>query len=305
MPSQPLHGLNLNSLVALDALLKETNVTRAARRVGITQPAMSQTLSRLREQFDDPLLVRRGRVMVRSPRADAMLGPLNEALEAVEQAVQIGMRFDPATTTRVFRVAMTDLHVSLALPRLLAAIQTNAPGARLEAHQMSLKGLDDRLSSGAIDLAVGFAMGQTEQLHIEPILEDEYVCLVRKGHRLARRKRLRITDYADHHHVANTPVSFVPAAMSGQVYGFGARQGVRASLPYLLAMPAVVRSTDFVATVPSRLLDAPIDLSGLVVLDAPEELPPVVHSLFWHTRFDRDPAHAWLREQVRAHVRDE
>ena len=102
MESARLTNLNLNLLVALDALLSERNVTHAARRVGITQPAMSQTLARLRELFADPLLVRRGRSMVLTPRAEAMLVPLSDALLSVERAVQLGMGFDVATSTRIF-----------------------------------------------------------------------------------------------------------------------------------------------------------------------------------------------------------
>jgi DNA-binding transcriptional LysR family regulator len=296
MTTPLLHGLNLNSLVALDALLTERNVTRAARRTGITQPAMSQTLARLRELFDDPLLVRSGRGLKRTPRAEAMLEPLADALQAVERAVQLGLKFDPATSRRIFRVAMTDLHLALTLPSLLRTIETQAPGVRLEAEPLSLPDLMARITDGEIDVALGFLLRAPERIHSETLFTDDFVCLVRHGHPLARRKRVSIADYARHHHLANTPVRFVPQAMSDRAYGFTSREGIRASLPYLLTVPAIVRSTDLVATVPRRVLDAPIDFDGVVVLEAPSELPPVEHSIWWHPRFDRDPAHAWLRE---------
>lgn len=294
-----LSGLNLNALVALDALLSERNVTRAARRVGITQPAMSQSLARLRELFGDPLLVRKGRSMVLTPRAEAMLLPLSDALLSVERALQLGMGFDPATSTRIFKVALTDLSVTMILPSILDRISEDAPGVRLQAEPLSSGRLSDKLSSGEIDLVIAVYLGSAEGLRSEALLVDDYVCLVRRGHALARRKRIRIDDYQAYGHVAYTPVGFVPRPMSEAVPGVASATGIRASVPYLLALPDVVRRTDLVATVPRRLLSAPIDLDGVVTVDAPRELPEVVHSQWWHPRFDLDPAHQWLREQVR------
>ncbi len=294
-----LSGLNLNALVALDALLSERNVTRAARRVGITQPAMSQSLARLRELFGDPLLVRKGRSMVLTPRAEAMLLPLSDALLSVERALQLGMGFDAATSTRIFKIALTDLSVTMVLPSILRRIGERAPGIRLQAEPLSSGRLSDKLSSGEIDLVIAVYLSTAEGLRSETLLVDDYVCLVRRGHALGRRKRVRIDDYQAHGHVAYTPVGFVPRPMSEAVPGVASAAGIRASVPYLLALPDVVRRTDLVATVPRRLLSAPIDLDGVIMVEAPRELPPVIHSQWWHPRFDSDPAHQWLREHVR------
>ncbi|MBW1876461.1 MAG: LysR family transcriptional regulator [Deltaproteobacteria bacterium] len=294
-----LSGLNLNALVALDALLSERNVTRAARRVGITQPAMSQSLARLRELFGDPLLARKGRTMVLTPRAEAMLLPLSDALLSVERALQLGMGFDAATSTRIFKIALTDLSVTMVLPSLLRLTGKRAPGVRVQAEPLSSARLSDQLSSGEIDLVIAVYLTSAGGLRTETLLVDDYVCLVRRGHALARRKRVCIDDYQAHRHVAYTPVGFVPRPMSEAVPGVASATGIRASVPYLLALPDVVRGTDLVATVPRRLLSAPIDFDGLVTLEAPPELPPVVHSQWWHPRFDSDPAHQWLREHVR------
>jgi DNA-binding transcriptional LysR family regulator len=229
MKPTPLHSLNLNSLVALDALLTECNVTRAARRVRITQPAMSQALARLRELFDDPLLVRTGKGLVRTPRGEAMLVPLAEALRSVERAVHLGMGFDPATSARIFRVAMTDLHLTLILPEVLRTIEERAPELRIEAEPMSLTGLSDKIASGDIDLAVGFLLRAAVGLRTETLLSDDFVCLVRRAHPLARRKRIELEDYARSRHLANTPVGFVPRALSGGAFESGSHPGIQAS----------------------------------------------------------------------------
>lgn len=303
MESTRLTGLNLNVLVALDALLSERNVTRAARRVGITQPAMSQTLARLRDLFSDPLLVRRGRSMVLTPRAEAMLVPLSDALLSVQRAVQLGMGFDAETSTRIFSVALPDLGVTVMLPALLRLLSDRAPGVRIQVEPLSISRLSEKLASGEIDLVLSVHLSSSEGLRQETLLTDDYVCLVRRGHPLARRKRVRIDDYAAHGHLAYTPIGFVPRPMSEAVPGLASTSGIRASIPYLLALPEVVRTTDLVATVPRRLLSAPIDLQDVVTLEAPSELPAVVESLWWHPRFDADPAHQWLRKQVHEALR--
>jgi DNA-binding transcriptional LysR family regulator len=294
-----LSGLNLNALVALDALLSERNVTRAARRVGITQPAMSQSLARLRELFGDPLLVRKGRSMVLTPRAGAMLLPLSDALLSVERAIQLGMGFDAASSTRIFKIALTDLGVTMVLPSILQVIGKQAPGIRVQVEPLSGGRLSDKLSSGEIDLVIAVYLSSAEGLRSETLLVEDYVCLVRRGHPLARRKRIRIHDYQAHRHVAYTPVGFVPHPMSQAVPGVASAAGIQVSVPYLLALPEVVRQTDLVATVPRGLLSAPIDLDGLVTFEAPQELPRVEHSQWWHPLFDSDPAHQWLRGLVR------
>ena len=294
-----LSGLNLNALVALDALLAERNVTRAAKRVGITQPAMSQALARLRELFDDALLVRKGRAMVLTPRAEAMLIPLSDALLSVERALQLGMGFDAATSTRIFKIALTDLGVTMVLPSVLKVVAKAAPGVRIQVEPLSGGGLSDKLSSGEVDLVIAVYLGSAGGLRSELLLEEDYLSLVRRGHALARRKRLRIADYEAHGHVAYTPVGFVPRPMSIAAPGVASAAGIRVSVPYLLALPDVVRRTDLVATVPRSLLSAPIDFEGIVTVAAPPELPAVEHRQWWHPRFDQDPGHQWLREHVR------
>jgi DNA-binding transcriptional LysR family regulator len=217
----PLSGLKLNALVALDALLAECSVTKAARRAKLTQSAMSQTLARLRALFGDPLIVRKGRAYVRTPRAEAMVGPLAEAIASVERAVQIGMSFDPTRAKRTFRVAMTDLHSTIVMPPLLQAIARDAPDLRIQAEAMAMSGVSDRIVAGEFDLAVGVALGSRERLRCEALLEDDFVLLVRRGHPLSRRRRVRLEEYAKHHHLANTPVGFVPRAMSGAATPLG------------------------------------------------------------------------------------
>jgi len=294
-----LSGLNLNALVALDALLSERNVTRAAKRIGITQPAMSQSLARLRELFGDPLLVRKGRAMVLTPRAEAMVLPLSEALLSVERALQLGMGFEAATSTRIFKVALTDLGVTMVLPSVLRVVGQEAPGVRVQVEPLSDLNVQDKLSSGEVDLVIAVYLGSAGGLRTEALLVEDYVCLVRRGHPLARRKRLHIEDYEAHGHVAYTPVGFIPRPMSQVVRATSPGAGIQASVPYLLAVPEVIRRTDLVATVPRSLLSAPIELSGLVALEAPPELPTAELSQWWHPRFDLDPAHQWLRDRVR------
>jgi DNA-binding transcriptional LysR family regulator len=237
--------------------------------------------------------------MVLTPRAEAMLLPLSDALLSVERALQLGMGFDASTSTRIFKIALTDLGVTMVLPSVLQVIGREAPGIRVQVEPLSDMSLSDKLSSGEVDLVIAVYLGSSGGLRTEPLLEEDYVCLVRRGHSLARRKRLRLEDYEAHGHVAYTPVGFVPRPMAKTAASVSSGAGIRVSVPYLLALPDVIRRTDLVATVPRGLLSAPVDLAGVVTIEAPPELPQVEHSQWWHPRFDLDPAHQWLRARVR------
>jgi len=203
----------------------------------------------------------------------------------------------PATDPALLAQSLTEV------ARLTGCIDVPAPLAESFGSASAVVVCDDVfavLETGEVDLVIAVYLNAAEGLRTETLVVDDYVCLVRRGHLLAKRKRVRVDDYQAHAHVAYTPVGFVPHPMSEAVPGIASASGIRASVPYLLALPDVVRRTDLVATVPRRLLSAPIDLDSLVTLEAPKELPGVEHSQWWHPRFDSDPAHQWLREQVRA-----
>jgi len=298
---EELAGLDLNLLRALDALLGERHVTRAATRLGMTQSAASHALARLRAALGDPLLVRGGRgAMVPTPRAEALAGPLREALAALAAAVRGAPGFDPATARRTFHLATGDYAELVLLPRLAARIAAAAPGIDLWVHAVP----DDPgppLATGAIDgvLAPLRGSGWPAGCYEKRLFAESFTCVVRDRHPAAA-QRLTLARYCALPHILvaprGTPGSFVDNALAA----VGRTRRVAVAVPHFLVVPHVVAATDLVATLATRVVDALAPLVGLQRLAPPLELARFTIALIWHERAHHDPAQRWLRDQITA-----
>jgi DNA-binding transcriptional LysR family regulator len=295
-----LAGLDLNLLYALDALLHERHVTRAAKRLGMTQSAASHALGRLRSQLGDPLLVRgpRGQ-MVPTPRADALATPLRDALAALALAVH-GASFDPATARRSFRIATGDYAEVVLLPRLVERVAATAPGVDLHAVVLP-ESTGAALANGAIDGALlpQRSLAWPSGIYERRLFTEDFTCVVRPGHPVARQK-LTLARYCALAHLmvapGGTPGSFVDDALAKA----GKTRRTAVLVPHFLVVPHVIVATDLVATLATRIADATAPLFDLVRLRPPIDVPRFTMALVWHERTHRDPAHRWLREQLAA-----
>jgi DNA-binding transcriptional LysR family regulator len=296
-----LGGLDLNLLLALDALLAERHVTRAAARLGLTQSAASHALARLRTALGDPLLVRGGRgAMVPTPRAEALAGPLGQALAALAAAVHGPPAFEPATARRTFRVASGDYGELVLLPPLAARLATAAPGIDLWFHQAP-NDLGAALAAGTIDVVFAPVRGRAWPAGCfeKKLFRETFTCVVRKRHPIAG-QRLTLARYCALSHLLvaprGTPGSIVDDALAA---GDRARR-IAVAVPHFLVVPHVVAATDLVATLATRVVDAIAPLHELVRLPPPVELPGFDMAMVWHERAHHDPPQRWLREQVAA-----
>lgn len=298
---EPLAALDLNLLVALDVLLQERSVTRSARRLAITQSAMSQTLQRLRTVFDDPLLVRRGPNMVATPRAEDLAGPLRSALRSLAQAITEPVVFEPATSERVFRVAMLDVHSVSVLPRLLARLRATATrlgGVALDVVPVDMDLVIEQLRRGDVDVALVMPRETRTDIMHETVLEESLVVMVRVGHPLLRGRPSAKAVLAYPHvtfRVTGRGLSAVDEALLRQ----GASRRVALRLPYFLAAPTVLASSDFVAMVPQSLALTFMRSGQLALLEAPFGPSRYPMEMVWARQFDADPGHRWLRTQLR------
>ncbi|WP_234023079.1 LysR family transcriptional regulator [Sorangium cellulosum] len=296
-----LAALDLNLLVVLDALLAERHVTRAAARVGMTQPACSHALGRLRRALGDPLLVRGARgAMLLTPRAEALGPGLRAALQGLATALRGEAQFDPATARRRFRIAAGDYAELVLLPPLLSILAREAPGIDVWMVPLSLtrEGVVAQLASGAADVAIGPPRGSwPDGLHMRALFEERFRCVLRRGHPAAR-GRLSLDRYCGLSHLLvtprGTPGSFVDDALAA----LGRSRRVAAAVPHFLVAPHVIAATDLVATLGARIVDATAAPLGLSVLPPPIELASFSFSLIWHRRTQNDQAHRWLRDQV-------
>jgi DNA-binding transcriptional LysR family regulator len=290
-----LANFNLNLLVALDALLGERSVTAAAKLTRVTPSAMSHSLAELRTLLDDPLLVRSGRAMVLTPRAEALGPALRKVLFDAQRLLAGGATFDPTTTVRRFVIAAPDFLATLLLPPLLAAIAREAPAITLDVVPSARRGNAWLLESGELDLALGAIVDHSTAIRRMDLCTEGFVCAVRKGHPRVRGK-LDLKAYVETPHLVITlGDDNAPTWIDEALEKLGKRRRVAVRVRYFMAAPLVIAESDLVLTGPSMLIRYFARLVPLQVLTPPIELPTYPEEAYWHQRFDDDPGHAWLR----------
>lgn len=293
-----LADLNLNLLVALDALLDAGTVTGAAQRLGVTQSAASHALRSLRELLGDPLLVRGAGGLVPTPRADALRLPVRRALLDLEHALRDPPSFDPATAQRRFILGAGDYIAHVLLPALLER-SIDTPGIDLDVVPFSNDHDVQRLATGELDLALAVFVPDAPGLRRERLFTDGFVCLVRRNHPHVRR-RLTLRQFVRLPHVLISTTGPGPSPVDQQLAAQGLRRRIALRIRYFLAAPMVVASSDLVLTAPRRLGEAFARHFDLELHEPPVDLSPFTVEQCWHERYDADPAHRWLRERVLA-----
>jgi DNA-binding transcriptional LysR family regulator len=296
-----VEAFDLNLLLAFDALWTERHVTRAARRVGLTQSAMSHALGRLRAQFEDPLFQRTPRGLSPTARAHALAPSVTEALAIVRRAVESQTRFSPAALRRTFTIGTSDYGELALLPRLLVRLLREAPEVRLVVRPAV--GLGERdLLSGAHDLVLGVGRPEGDGVRGEVLFSDSLVTLLRAGHPAAK-KPLTLARFAALPHVLVSPQGAGEATVDVALRERGLSRRLVLRIPHFLSAPLVVAESDAVITLPARVARAVAGQHRFVTRKPPLPLPGFSFSQFWHARNDDDPAHAWLRELVWAVAR--
>jgi LysR family transcriptional regulator, nod-box dependent transcriptional activator len=294
-----LGGLDLNLLVALDALLSECSVTRAAQRVGLSQPGMSNALGRLRRLFDDPLLVRQGSTLVPTSRAEALIGPVHEALELIRSALDAPTHFDPVIDRRSFRLSCSDYSVLILIGPLVRALGADAPGVVVEVLPR-LADAGRALVNGDVDLVIEppEIMGNAD-LESLRLWDDRWACCVWEGNTRVG-KRMTMERYtALGHLIYSMGATGQPVALPDIHLGrLGVPRRIEVSVESFLLAPFLLQGTDLVTLIPKRA-EAFLRRTGAIrVLEPPIELPALVETLWWHPRSTADPAHAWLRRRI-------
>jgi DNA-binding transcriptional LysR family regulator len=288
---------DLNIMRALRALLEERHVSSAAERCGVSQPAMSRTLARLRTTFADDLLVRSGRHYERTPRADHLLAEVRDILDRIEAALS-GNRFDARQCDVVFRLASTDYISAILLPHVLRDLQNHAPSSALELTRSDERTVDE-VSAGRIDVAIISVDDAPASLNREKLFDDDYVCIVAVDHALARRTNVTLEQYLKQRHIVIDVVHGVQPPIDRPLAALGVRRQVGYRTPFLTSAVYAVASTSMMLTIPRR--QARSCTAGLPVriVGAPRELDTFTYTLAWHKRLEASAAHAWFRERLR------
>ncbi|WNG37837.1 LysR family transcriptional regulator [Archangium violaceum] len=296
--STPISALDLNLLLMLHTVLSERSVARAAERLHVTPSAISNGLARLRSALGDPLVTRKGRGIVPTPRALSLAPAIARGLREFESALHAAP-FEPASCTRTFTLAVADAGQVTWVPRIAALMGAEMPNAHLSVVGIaSLVALGD-LTSSQVDLHIGLA-GRGAGLHIEPLMNERTVLVARVGHpALGRRLSERALGTLRH-----VGVEMVPGKAFRDLVGVaysraGVRREVAMTVPSFMAAAAVVAETDFVATLPESLVAAQGSRLGVKTVDAPVPAHTVKIALCWHERTHADLAAQGFRALVR------
>ncbi|MBV8779369.1 MAG: LysR family transcriptional regulator [Alphaproteobacteria bacterium] len=292
-----IRAVDLNLLKAFDALHAERAVTRAASRIGLSQPAMSHALSRLRGLFGDDLFVRTPRGMEPTARAREIAPLVAAAIERIEAALNLGAGFDPATSTATFTAGMGEYAEVALVGRLAAAFSREAPAATLRL--LPLNGADaaEQLERGAIDVAVAHLRAMPPALESRLMFRDPFVVVSRRGHPIAPPRAaapLTVEAYAAQDHVLVSPRGDTSGALDRLLVDYGQRRRVALLVATYLAVPAALAASDLIATVPSRAARLIAAHADLVTLPLPVDFSATI-SIAWHRRTTTEPAQAWFR----------
>lgn len=297
-----LSRFDLNLLLVLDALLTEQSVTKAAKRLFVSQPAVSGSLHRLREIFDDELLVRVGRQMELTARAKSLAKPVRDALVNIHQVLNLREDFEPATARRTFRIAMSDYCAITLMPRLVRRLAVEAPGLGFVVEPVGPESFP-RLEGGALDLcampderrSLG-APAHPELLLDHPLYEDHFVCVVDAGHPVG--DTLTLEAYESYPHANAFFGDDVPTIDAVAFEQAGISSAALVQVPNFSSLLFQLPGTHLIATVPSGVTTLLNTVIGLRSLPPPIELPILKENLIWHMRYEADPGHRWVRDVI-------
>lgn len=292
-----LHDIDLNLLVLFNQLLVERRVSKVADNLGLTQPAVSNSLARLRKLLGDELFLRSPSGMQPTPFAEQLAEPVAYALGMIQSALNQRTTFEPQRSTRSFTIGMTDIGEIYFLPALMEKLREQAPGVTLSTVRNTAVNLKDDMEAGKVDLAIGLLPQLKAGFFQRRLFRQRYVCLFRQGHRLDK-KRMSLAEFSSAEHL----VVVTPGTGHGKVDEMLERSGiarhVRLTVPHYVAIGHILQSSDLVATVPQRLAERMTEPFGLTYVTHPAKLPEMAINVFWHAKFHRVPDNQWLRTLV-------
>jgi len=297
-----MHSTDLNLLYALDALLAEGSVLGAAKRVGLSPPAMSRTLARIRAATGDPVLVRAGRRLVPSPRANAIRERVRTLVLEAEALLRPAAALDVAKLERVFTIRAADYAVATLVAALDRIVAREAPNVVLRVVPEGDEEIEP-LRAGAIDLDIGVQSAVGPELRLQTLFRDELVAVVRAGHPLARAKgaspRLSLQRFAAASHAVVSRRGKLRGGIDDDLAAAKLARRVVRTVPSFLAGAWLASESDYVVMLPRRLAERVAEPLALRIVKLPVAQPPIVVAQMWHPRFDADVAHGFLRDAVR------
>lgn len=289
---------DLRFLYLLDALYQERGVSRAADRLGLTQPAVSHGLNRMRLQFDDALFVRSGAGMAPTPLGERLALAARRVLELVQSEIWEGESFSPTQSDRVFTVGMTDMGGTVILPKVVHALGEASATVRIRPVAVRPTEVNTLLEKGVIDLAWGYFGDLSEKLFQQTLFRRSFVGIIRRGDPAA--STMDFNTFVQRAHVFASVTTFSNELLQRTVKARGRKLQVALEVPYLMAIPGIVAGTSYLATVPDEVAEIFLRIADIQTFVLPLPIPAISVQQYWHARYNDDAAHKWFRATVRS-----
>ncbi len=292
-----LRQIDLNLLVVFNQLLLDRRVSTSADKLGLTQPAVSNALKRLRALLNDELFVRTAKGMEPTPYAMHLAEPVGYALGALQNALDRRDTFDPATSQRTFTLAITDIGEIYFMPTLMNELSRLAPNIKISTLRNNAGNLREEMQAGSVDLAIGLIPSLKTGFFQRRLFKQRYVCMFRRGHPSATNP-ISMAQFKALGHVGVTSANTGHGEVDELMARKGIQRDIRLHVPHFVAVGHILQSSDLIATVPERFslkCEGPFDL---VTSPLPVKLPEIAIHLFWHAKYNREPANMWLRQLI-------
>ena len=292
-----LKDIDLNLLVVFNQLLTDRRVSIVAEKLGQTQPAISNALNRLRRLLGDELFLRTAKGMEPTSLAIQLAEPIAYALSAIHSTLNQQALFDPQRTNRTFTIGMTDIGEIYFLPRLMDKLASVAPNITVNTVRNTSLNLKESMESGHVDLAVGLLPQLKAGFFQQRLFEQRYVCLMRRGHPLDK-KKITVEEFSQADHVKVVASGTGHARLDEAIERKGIRRNIRLSVPHFVAVGHILSTTDMIATVPERYALQCLKPFDLRFLKHPVDLPETGINCFWHAKFHKEPGNQWMRRLI-------
>ena len=283
---------DLNLFIAFDVIYTEKNLTKSGQVLGITQPAVSNALARLRDLFNDELFIRTSRGMIPTPVANQLIGDIRNALSLIQNTISVSEKFDPSTAEMTFKISIGDTSEYRLLPLLIKELAEIAPRVKVETYLTPRKDAPRELASGAIDFSIDPPLQSDQHLKHEKIYQEDYVMIVRKDHPILEKQKITIEDYLDlsHIHISNRKTGMGHVDMT--LYKLGLSRDIYLRAQHFLVAPYIVEQSDMAITTTKGFA---VD-RNLAWRELPFDIDPLVLHLYWHENNDNESSSKWMRD---------
>jgi DNA-binding transcriptional LysR family regulator len=292
-----LSDIDLNLLVLFQQLIVERRVSKVAENMGLTQPAVSNALAKLRRILDDELFLRTPSGMMPTPFAEQLSEPISYALDMIQSGLNQRTNFEPNNVKRTVTIGMTDIGEIVFLPSLIERLGCEAPGVTLNTVRNTALNLRDDMASGKVDLAIGLLPQLKAGFFQRRLFRQRYVCLFRRGH-LLDRTQVTLADYKAAEHLVIVSAGTGHGKVDEIIQKACFERIVRLTVPHFVSVGHILQRTSLVATVPERLAQTLIEPFDLALCAHPMKLPDAPINMFWHAKMHREPSNQWLRGVV-------